>query len=76
MAGNPGDALCPGDCLNHWFFHDQTNCPRLINSGSFSNVAPESTKLIVPELAVPKLKVATSEIDEAKLTVQVVTGTT
>ena len=75
MPGNTGDALCPGDCLNHWFFHDKTACPREINAGSLSNVAPDATKLINPELAAPKVRTVTVEQNEAKLAVNVVVGT-
>jgi len=41
-----------------------------------SNVAPDATGLISPEIAEEKLKVVTQENEEAKLNVAVVVGTT
>lgn len=58
---------CPGDCLNNWFFHDATKCPRDINAGKFTNVAPEATHLINPELTEAKLKVTTSDAPEVAM---------
>jgi len=59
MPGTPDGEDCPGDCLNHWFFNDRESCPREILAGTFSNVAPDATSLISPEIAEEKLKVVT-----------------
>jgi len=76
LPGNLEGALCPGDCLNNWFFHVTELCPREIKSGRLTNVAPESTHLINPELTEAKLKVTTSNADVVKLATNVILGKT
>lgn len=73
----PGDkeyAVCPTSCINGWVY-DSQSCDGKIFAGMFSNVAPEATGFITPEMSKPKQYVRTLLHHQAVVSTPVVLGT-
>eukprot|EP00357_Protocruzia_adherens_P022667 CAMPEP_0114999858 /NCGR_PEP_ID=MMETSP0216-20121206/16401_1 /TAXON_ID=223996 /ORGANISM="Protocruzia adherens, Strain Boccale" /LENGTH=382 /DNA_ID=CAMNT_0002364823 /DNA_START=29 /DNA_END=1177 /DNA_ORIENTATION=+ len=62
----PATDVCQKTCPTQWFYSPRS-CGKELITGSFTNVAPESTKLIDAEIADPKAKVSRDTREEALL---------
>lgn len=65
--------LCPNSCINGWIF-DQNSCRGTVKGGYMSNIAPEFTGVIDPEMAAAKLNVKTTLHTQAVVKTPVLLG--